>query len=368
MGVFFSEAELSGAIDRNCPKWLLEADRPIYIFGAAHCGRTVLAELSRRPEMRKRVAGFLDNNPSLIGSAIEGVPVFPAASVTAGNGGPFVIVSAFDQRHHAGMYGECHRLGYEYIPWNRAILEAGRADGALAVFIESQARAVAALDLWADEESRCVYRSHIRLQVTGSFADLSEKPAGPQYFHSRVPYRYYRSFLDGGAYQGDTLKVFRSYCRNDFDRYYAFEPSTVSRRVLTEAAENDLRVEIHEFALRDNSDPVYFMDDNALGSAVVAAAGAKTVTVPSRTIDSVLDGRPVTLIKLDVESSEPEALRGAIETMTRQRPALAVCTYHQLDHQWEIPLWIRDLDLGYRFHCAHYSDTLAELVCYAVPE
>lgn len=49
---------------------------------------------------------------------------------------------------------------------------------------------------------------------------------------------------------------------------------------------------------------------------------SRTITVELTTLDRVLGGRPTRLVKIDVEGTELEVLRGARETLARHRPVV----------------------------------------------
>ena len=60
-------------------------------------------------------------------------------------------------------------------------------------------------------------------------------------------------------------------------------------------------------------------------------------------LDDVLPNFHPTMIKLDIEGAEPDALRGGRQTIRQEMPDLAVCVYHSPAHLWEIPQLIREM-------------------------
>lgn len=88
-------------------------------------------------------------------------------------------------------------------------------------------------------------------------------------------------------------------------------------------------------------------------------------------IDDLVDVKnigKVDFIKMDIEGAELEALKGAAETIARHRPKLAISVYHRLEDFWQIPQWIEQLGLGYRFYLRHYTIHAEETVLFAVSD
>jgi hypothetical protein len=73
----------------------------------------------------------------------------------------------------------------------------------------------------------------------------------------------------------------------------------------------------------------------------------------------------VDFVKLDIESAEPAALRGATATLVRWRPKLALAAYHHIDHLWQLPHALSELGCGYRFALGHFTMHAEETVIYA---
>jgi len=69
---------------------------------------------------------------------------------------------------------------------------------------------------------------------------------------------------------------------------------------------------------------------------------------------------------MDIEGAELDALHGAEESIRAFTPKLAICTYHQPSHLWEIPLYMKELVPGYKIFLRHHTEQEYETVCYAV--
>nr|WP_297705480.1 FkbM family methyltransferase [uncultured Butyrivibrio sp.] len=87
--------------------------------------------------------------------------------------------------------------------------------------------------------------------------------------------------------------------------------------------------------------------------------------IETKKIDSILDGRRASFIKMDIEGAERNALEGARETIMKYHPKLAICIYHQVDDFVEIPRIILAIDNSYRFCFRHYNSNMWESVVYA---
>ncbi len=73
----------------------------------------------------------------------------------------------------------------------------------------------------------------------------------------------------------------------------------------------------------------------------------------------------VDFIKMDIEGAEPQALIGAENTLRKYRPRLAICIYHDVRHFAEIPNWINNLGLGYKFYVDHFTIHAEETILFA---
>ena len=71
-------------------------------------------------------------------------------------------------------------------------------------------------------------------------------------------------------------------------------------------------------------------------------------------------------IKLDIEGAEIEAINGAIATIKKFKPKMAVCIYHNQSDFIEIPKLALKLNPGYKIYVRHYTQGVFETVMYFV--
>jgi hypothetical protein len=72
-------------------------------------------------------------------------------------------------------------------------------------------------------------------------------------------------------------------------------------------------------------------------------------------------------IKMDIEGSEMEALKGAASTIRTKKPRLAISVYHKPEDIITIPAFLQNLVPEYKFYLRHDClVNLTETVLYAI--
>ena len=72
--------------------------------------------------------------------------------------------------------------------------------------------------------------------------------------------------------------------------------------------------------------------------------------IEMRSLDSILAGNSVTLVKYDVEGSEDKAIDGSRETIEKYKPKLIVSLYHRTEDMFALPLKIKQIRNDYKFY------------------
>jgi len=189
---------------------------------------------------------------------------------------------------------------------------------------------------------------------------------GDQYFIPELPIRSHEIFVDGGAYDGDTLTEFVSRMPADARQiqYYAFECDPENYKVLQRKAQqvNNLFVETYPIGLWSEKGTLCFVGNKSSGVIMNEQAGDP---VQVDRLDDILAGKSVTWIKMDIEGTEQNALIGCASIIQKYKPRLSICIYHRTSDLYEIPRYIKSLRDDYQMLLRHHSESDYETILYA---
>ena len=229
----------------------------------------------------------------------------------------------------------------------------------------------------ADEASRREIREQLVWRCWLDFRALSPgREARETYFPADlVAPREDEVFVDCGGFDGDTVRSFSDHWGGRFRHAYSFEPDPANRSAMAgnlEKAGLSSRVTVMPYVVGNTNGPVRFECTSSAGSHVTGQAGSRNTgdsggEIECRRLDDVEWRLAPSYIKMDIEGAEPEALAGAAELLRRERPVLAVCTYHRSEHLWGIPNLIRSIVPEYKLFLRRYAEECWEGVCYAIP-
>jgi FkbM family methyltransferase len=343
----------AGGFGRDVAKALLRQNVTVLGFlDQKGTGQPVLGDLRAHSPGSLEAKRWLAEKPVvLIGTHNPFVSVREIAGLLAGNGWATVVTPMEIYRHLGPELGWRFWLGT-------------KEDYAGAASAIEQARA-----LWADAESERLFLETLLFRLEFDLEAVTAiSGASCQYAHPTVPrWKEPLRMVDGGAYTGDTLRSLLQHGYR-FEAFHAFEPDLENFRMLREAVGAllpETRSSLWPCGISSKTDRLKFSEGGGTSSKFSEAGSAQ---VPVVALDDVLHAQAVNLIKLDIEGAEAAALQGARHLIEKYRPALAVCLYHYPQHLWSIPLWVAELNLGYRFYYRAHAQSTFETVCYAVPE
>lgn len=212
------------------------------------------------------------------------------------------------------------------------------------------------LDLFDDDISKEIYVETICNRIAPPLATkiFNEIKTPGEYFASDVFSMGEEEYVvDAGAYTGDSIEKFLKTTNGQFGAIYSFELNSAIFGKLEETADKYDKEKILLFnaGVSDENGEIEF------------GGGKKTEQII--TIDEALKEKKVTFIKMDVETYEIKALKGAEQIITAQKPKLSISAYHYLSDLWEVPGMIKRLVPEYKIYLRHHSPAVWDTDCYA---
>ena len=202
-----------------------------------------------------------------------------------------------------------------------------------------------------DELSREVFDNIIRYKLSGSLSYLKATAFSEDECDSLLNLESYQSYLDLGAYNGDTIKKYKGLCKN-LKKICAFEPDKRNFRKLSSFCEqiNDVDITALNYAVYSSDTVLQFSSSGNRNSTAVANGSFehKTTDIEAKAPDSILDS--VDFIKFDVEGLEYDALLGCKNLIKNAQPDLLVSMYHKSEDVFKLPLLIKSLNPSYSLY------------------
>lgn len=233
-------------------------------------------------------------------------------------------------------------------------------------------RAKNVMDLFEDELSKEIFKNQIEYRKT-----YDKKYAVPydmtnQYFpEDIISLSDSEVFVDCGGYIGDTIDDFLKRTKGNYNHIIVFEPD---KNNFDKLCKNIGEGEEHKniFTFRKgvwSESTVLHFDNNNTGKETfrVSEDNKESVSVEVVALDDISYCRDATFIKMDIEGSEFEALRGASHIIERNRPILAICIYHSDDDMLRIPELIKEKYPDYKLYVRQHVYVTCETVLYAIP-
>jgi len=178
--------------------------------------------------------------------------------------------------------------------------------------------------------------------------------------------------IDAGACMGDTAAVFAARV-GSAGRVFAFDPLpshvTASEHNIGQNG-FDNRAVVVPLAVGNVTRNTGLRVGQDSGVSPGFSVYGNEDKLPMVTIDDfVAAEKParVDFIKMDIEGAELAALEGAVDTMTRYRPKLAISLYHRPEDFVTIPRYLSTMLPDYDFHLEHYTIHQEETVLYGRP-
>ena len=356
------------AENKNVVKEIKELELPVFIWGNGSLG-----DLSQRVlnENGVYVTGFVVDNEYI---AEEGNANVWSKHDLEEKFESYVIVKAIlskmtvDDEKIKQYFKNCIKV-YSLVD-TEGVAGIEKIDGKY--YQENKIRFDKVRDALVDQFSKDSIDAFIRAEIEDNNSYIYPYVITPKYYFETDYWQFQSDeiLIDGGAFDGDSIRDFLERTNRQYKKIYACEPDAdnmiaLVKNVKMEALPN---VELIAKGLYSRTDILQFDFRGDMMSQIIDKNVEKGNKLEVDSIDNILNGTRASIIKMDIEGSEMEALKGAKATICNYHPLLFISAYHKRSDLFMIYEYILSLYDKYKFFFRIHKPYAGDAVLYAIPE
>jgi FkbM family methyltransferase len=350
---------------QSCWERMRLETKPIYLYGMGNGAVKILTVMK---QYGIRISGVFASDNFVRGHSFAGFKVEKLADIEQ-RGKDFAVVLAFGAGYpelleHIENIASRHTL---YVP-DVPVIGGGLFTYDYCLLNRDKIQTV--YDMLDDGFSKSVYANIINFKISGDITYLKSTETVKDHIYKDILTLNNReTFIDLGAFTGDTIDDFLSYTESKYRGIIAFEPDPKNYRKLVRNTEGLENVYLYNAAAWSIETELPFLKVSGRQASLIGSrSGHRTQDVKMVEAKSI-DGLGVnpTYIKIDVEGAENEALWGGAKVIAECKPKLSVSIYHRVEDIFEIPLLIKNLNPEYSLYIRRLPYIPAwDTNCYAV--
>ncbi len=335
--------------------YLAKSERPIVMYGMGNGADKIIAVCKK---YGIEISDFFASDGFVRGHSFHGKTVISYSAMKEKYEGQDPIVLLSFASSLPDVMALFKKIGKECELYAPDVPVFGETLFTIEFFNDNYARFEAVYNSLADEESKRIYENVISYKLTGDIRYLWESESNKaQVYNEILDCTSIKSYLDLGAYNGDTIREMLFY-NPQLQSTVALEPDARNFRKLCEYAqgvENCNIKCINSGAWNENTTLLFDASGNR--NAGIVSKGnivSKIKEVNVVSVDSVLDGGQIDYIKYDVEGSEKEALLGSAQTIKAHAPKLLISLYHRSEDLFSLPELLKELNPDYSLYLRRF--------------
>lgn len=293
---------------------LKKSDLPVLIWGGGSLSVSVRKVLEAN---HIDVCGYLIDGATI--KELNGLPVYSREKISSIYGSVNLVIG------HAKYELETEILKENFVTnavcitdvcyrqWDRT-----SADAVLKRIDEY----IALSKMLEDDESIESLKALLACKISGRWQDIYPVVTGESYFNNHFFDVCNEYFLDLGAYDGDTI---REYVKEDtkYGHIYAFEPEEASFNRLVKYVESTELDNVSMYKMGGwNEKRILHFSETEESSSISEKPSDSSIAVDR--IDSILDGKKITLIKINYFAGVLETLDGCEKILKNQKPNIVI--------------------------------------------
>ncbi len=341
--------------------YLKQTDKKIVLYGMGDGAEKIKAVLDN---IGVQTADIMASDEFVRGHSFLGCRVKKLSEIEQLYGEDFLILVCFGSQlpgvmEHIREVAKRHELYAPNVP------VAGDGLFTLDYAREYREQLQSVYNMLADEQSRVVFENVIRYKLSGRIDYLTACESPEEEMFELLKIGPEETYVDLGAYNGDTIVKFLNETGMHFRKIYAMEPDhknyiKLKRRLYMIGSG---LLEAYNAGAWDCETVMLFnlragrsskVDPDKADDPIRAANPARYREISMMSVDHILQGDIATFIKYDVEGSEERAIAGTLNTIAAHRPKLSVALYHRNEDMFAIPLQIAGINKKYKFYLRHH--------------
>lgn len=334
----------------SCFDILKNENRPIFIYGMGDGAIKIINEMRRR---QIPVAGFFASDEFVRGHSFEGYRVHKLSEIEA-QVDDFVIVLAFAVGYPE-LYQKILSISKKHTLYAPDVPVVGTEIFDYDYYLKNYKKLQSFFEILSDEKSRMVLADIINYKISGKIDYLThaESEKG-EIYQSLLKVDKTEKYVDLGAYNGDTVKELLFYTEGSFSKIYAVEPDAKNYRKLSSYLDTLNRdADIKKYPCAAWSEKTILEFSARAGRHSSLKKGGNEIEALSA--DYILDGKSATLIKMDVEGAEYQAILGCRNTIRQFNPRMIVSVYHRSEDIFALPLLLYEINPCCSMYLRHMS-------------
>jgi FkbM family methyltransferase len=330
---------------KSCWQKLKEENRPIFIYGMGNGAEKILKHLSF---FNIKIEGIFASDEFVRGHSFLGYKVKKLSEVEELYD-DFVIVLAF-AASYISLIDIIYSLANKHTLYVPDVPVFGEGLFTYDYCLKHKNEISEVYSLLEDKISKDTFSNILNYKISGNIDYLAKATTEKNDVYENIlKVSDDEIYMDLGAYNGDTIKEFLSYTNQKYNYIYALEPDNKNFKKLKKYTEDLNNIEIYNNPIWKKDEQILFSSQNGRQSSIHKNGNL----VNAKSIDSLLKNSPISLLKMDVEGSEYEAILGGINTIKKYKPKLMISLYHRNEDIFKIPLLIKELNPNYKLFIRH---------------
>jgi len=220
----------------------------------------------------------------------------------------------------------------------------------------------------ADERSRCVLENYIAVSTTNDIRHLLESDICVEgvFGLEELNISATETYVDIGAWEGDTIASFLNKADNHYTHIYGVEPAPCSFARLKNKFTGRPGLSLFQCGLGLQEGELYISTEDSQSAFLSQSEMDGSSKVSVTTMDHLFSDKSVSLVKIFVPFMFLDILKGGKNTIKQNRPRLII--YVACDDKfllYDTVQWIADLDMNYSLALRFDFPMPTRLILYA---